>query len=534
MLTLNERDFPLLPSEEQRRRLLLAHKAAAASPSRKQNSRATINDLPDELILAILGYLSDEENSKKKILNALSLACASRRFYRIAIAEAYALFDPHDCNAYPFLRTVILNPQLAALVKHVKRLIQFDHSNPVYEPTAQDKRVIKKAVQALEIRHWRRWVDTCNNDPRSYEVMTAMILLFLPNIQTIRYTGYDRSESLQDAPDWSFMMNEALGCENGKIHCFENLREVRIHARDVQLFTIAPLFRLPSLRMLELIGVLEFHRSRRGENNAKTLRKMVDPGRNNIETLSLNDCFYTKSCLDFLVSTSRRLKEFQYAMAVDMVPWFNGSPVPILRKLAKILRPHQTSLETLTIYCETEIERRKPGLLHNHSGLREFTLLKELRCPLGTLVAEYGKEFAKGLPPSLEKFQTRIRSDPDDRKYLRSLKHLLTGRATYTPKLREVQVILLSSDQKYLDECLWKHLAELAREAGINFEYDLLEDEFYGGYTDYGSMSSFFDEKDVDIDESDDESDDNSEDEGHSSDEFEDYEEYGGIDGYGG
>ncbi|EMD69492.1 hypothetical protein GGP41_001345 [Bipolaris sorokiniana] len=529
----NERDFPLLPSEKQKRRLLLAHEAAAASPSRKQNLHATINGLPDELILEILEYLSDAETPKKKISNALSLACTSRRFYRIAIAKAYALFDPRDCNAYLFLRTLISNPQLAALVQHVTRVTQDDYSNPRYEPTAQDKRVIKKAVQALEIRHWRKWVDKCNNDPGSYEVLTGIILLHLPNVQTIGYAGYDRSKSLANAPDWVFLMNKALSCETGKIHRFENLQTVTVHALDLQLFTLAPLFRFQSLRMLRLIEIVEFHSSRRGENNAQVLRRMIDKRGNNIETLSLNGCFYTKSCLDFLVSTSRRLKAFKYDMSVDMLPWFNGSPVAVLRKLAKILRPHQTSLETLTIYCETEIERLRPGRIHDHSGLTEFTSLKELSCPLGILVAEYGKEFANGLPSSLETFQTRIRPGPHDRKHLRSLKHLLAGSATHTPKLCEVRMFLLYSDKKLLGTRLWKHLTELAREAGISFEYDLLEDDFYGGYTDDESTSSSSDEMDINSDESNDESDDDSEEDGNSSDEFEDYEDFGGIDGYG-
>ncbi|EUC36090.1 hypothetical protein COCCADRAFT_24092 [Bipolaris zeicola 26-R-13] len=530
----NDWDFPLLPSEEQRRRLLLAHEAAAASPSKKQNSHATIKDLPDELILEILEYLSDTETHKRKISNALSLACTSRRFYRIAIIEAYALFDPRYCNAYLFLRTLISNPQLAALVQHVKRNTLEDKYNPRYEPTAQDKRVIKKAVQALEIRYWRKWVDKCNNDPGSYEVLTGIILLYLPNVQTITYTGYDRSKSLANAPDWSFFMNEALGCENGKIHHFENLQEVTVHAFDLQLFTLAPLFRFQSLRMLRLIGIAEFHSSRRGESNARTLRGMIDKRENNIETLSLNGYFYTKSCLDFLISTSRHLKAFEYAISVDMVPWFNGSPVSILRKLAKSLRPHQKSLETLTIYCEMEIERKTPGRLHNHSGLTEFTSLKELSCPLGTLVAEYGKEFINGLPSSLGSFQTRIRADPEDRNHLRSLKHLLASSATHTPKLREVQVFLLHSDKRILETRLWKHLTELTRDAGISFEYNLVEDDFYGGYTDDENTFGSSDEMNIDSDESNNESDDDSEEDGCSSDEFEDYEDFGGIDGYGG
>ncbi|EMD95638.1 hypothetical protein COCC4DRAFT_18558 [Bipolaris maydis ATCC 48331] len=529
----NEREFPLLPSEEQRQRLLLMREAAAVSPSRKQNLHATINDLPDELVVEILGYLSDAETSKKKILNALSLACTSRRFYRIAIAEAYALFDPRDCNAYLFLRTMISNPQLAALVQHVKRVTRSDYSNPRYKPTAQDKRVIKKAVQALGIRYWKRWVDRCNNDVLSYEVLTGIILLYLPNLQTISYIGCDRSKWVANAPDWSFMMNEALRCENGKIHGFENLHTITVHALDLQLFDLAPLFRFQSLRVLRLIEISEFHSFSQGMDNAKRLRGMIDRRENNIETLSLNRCFYTQDCLGLLVSSSRRLKAFEYAISVAMLPWFNGSRVAILRKLVKILRPHQTSLETLTIYCETEIERKRLDPLYNHSGLTEFTSLKALSCPLGTLVAEYGKEFASVLPSSLETFQTRIRHDRDDRKHLHSLKHLLAGRATHISKLREVRVFLISADDKLRKTRLWKHLTELAREAGIRFDYEILEDYSWYGDSDDEDMWSSSDELDIDSEESNDESDDDSEEDDYGSDEFKDYENFGGIDGYG-
>jgi hypothetical protein len=476
MPIINERDFPLLPSQDAKRRRATKRKLKNNGlRSRTAKSLATLTDLPDELILEILGYLPGIDLNQFQLPTLVNLALTSRRFYRIVVDMLYTKYNSHFCEPYTFLRTMILNPQLAEFVHDVD--ITFGlwtcRKGRRYAPTAKDKKTIKEGLRALGTSDWKEWATQCNEDRSNDEALQNAMLLHIPNITHLSILDIARDRSRRRA--WFDLISKAAaGTLSRQTHRFEHLRSIKLEARTTSLSDIAPLFRLQSLRKLQLREVHEYgmadcnicasHREH-GERTALKLQRLIPQACNDLDELELECTYYTKFLLEVLISSARRLKTFRYDVCLDHL---SDSPIPNgdrLKTLCEALDSQKASLETLYIFCDSIAEERTHSGIHLRDSLEGFVSLKELSCPLGMMMSRVSDTITERLPASLLTFRTPVRPSTDDQHYLQALDNVASSYLAHVPRLKEVRVVV-SSFAMYD----WQRLVELfSVEKGINF-----------------------------------------------------------------
>ncbi|KNG48960.1 hypothetical protein TW65_04371 [Stemphylium lycopersici] len=509
MVIINQHDFPLLPSQEARRQLVIARGAAGrASSSSRRASRATLNDLPDELILEILGYLPGINLDQFQLPTLLNLAFTSRRLYRVVIDKAYAQFDSHFCEPYLFLRTLISNSQLAELVNEVKIIFgQWTlRKDARHAPTAKDKKTIKEGLRSSDIPGWKDWATECNEEGGSDEAVHNAILLYTPNVTSIGVQDFTSTPSQH--PAWVDVISKAALGAYGKTHRFEHLQSIKIHVRWSTLAQIAPLFRIQSLLILHLGGLLECNMdtytgdsgdTKRRSEHALKLQRLIPHGCNNIEELSLEHTYYSKRFLEVLVSSSRNLKAFKYEVSLDHLAAWEIPPETNSMPMINVLESQKASLETLRVFCDAQAEEETHGEIHVRDGMTGFTSLKHLSCPLGMIMPECSETFAEKLPPSLLTYQTTIRQYTTDQKGIGALEHMIAYSQSHTPRLQEVQVVIPHSASwiKYN----WEDLVQISGEVGLGFRLEEEEEDTSGFSNSWrgGSIGSSRSSDEVDL-----------------------------------
>lgn len=491
MTMINEHDFPPLPSQAKKRRIAINHGAASHAPvSISREVHTSLNDLPDELIVEILGYLPGiniddfpypavpKRHAYRALSTLSALARTSRRLNRLVIGQLYAKYDNRFCEPYLFLRTVVSNPRLAGLVRDAD--FRFDRARygygpGRYAPTAKDKKVIKEGLRAICDPDWKSRATACNQNRGSDEVVYSAILLCTPNITSTSYEK--RVEAIYLPPQWLYMVAKAAEGAYGGIHRFEHLRSIKVDVLASDLIKFIALFRLQSLRKIHLCAVAEYEKGpasasiRSTDKNARELERRIPPTSNNLEELILERCIYSELCLDVLVSSSRRLKTFEYNADLGQ-EWGRESPTPDRSKtIVDILRRHETSLETLRIFADEQVEDMEPDRIHLHDNMTSFTSLREIDCPVAMIALRADDMFAERLPSSLLKFTTHIRADTDDERRIDSLKHMVANCESHTPRLREVWVF-----QQPFGAFDCEEFVGLASEAGVRLIWQVSDD----------------------------------------------------------
>jgi hypothetical protein len=493
MPVINERDFPLLPSQTAKRK-----KGGHAKKPRTPGTRSTLHDLPDELILEILHYLPGIDSDNFQLPTLLSLALTSRRLYRIAIEKIYIGYDSHFCEPYLFLRTLVSKPELAGLVQKLN-LTQGPRSRRgtvSYVPTARDKKTLKEGMRTLAIPGWKDWVADCNGDRITDVTVHNAILLHAPNITSLRVEDVARVDTR--CPAWVDVVSKSsAGTLSGHTHRFEHLRKISVDVRSANLNQLAPLFRLQTLHRLQLreisepgmgncINCDECH----GEKiqTVPRLRRLIPEACNNLEELILEHTFYCIDILRVLLASPRQLKSFKYDVSLDhMSEEYIQEDLPF----ATIFGRQRTSLEYIHIFCDALAEGETAGDINLHSSLADFQSLKHISCPLSMIAPPNIEPLFERLPPSLLTFRMTIRPLTKDQDSLCELENMAAYCPTHKTQLKEVRVVAPKS-AKWL-KYDWERLVSPFSKAGIDFvvqnESDNEEDSSEG-WDDASSASS--------------------------------------------
>lgn len=509
MSIVNERDFPLLPSQDtKRRRATKRGIQGKASQPRIPGSHATLTDLPDELILEIVDYLPGIDLNHFQLPTLVNLASVSRRLYRIVIDMVYARYNSHFCEPYTFLRTMISNSRLAGFVHDVN--ITFGlwtrRGGRRYSPTAKDKKAIKEGLRALGTWDWKEWATQCNEDRSNDEALQNAILLHTPNITSLSILDAVRDRSRRRA--WFDLISKAAaGTLPGQAHRFEHLRSIRVDARTSSLSDLAPLFRLQSLRKLQLREVHEYRTGEcitcgsnreHDERSALKLQRLIPRACNNLEELDLECTYYTKFHLEVLLSSPRHLKTFRYDVSLDHLPERPISNGDRVKTLCEVLDRQKASLETLHVFCDSIAEERTRSGIHLRDGLEDFVSLKQLSCPLGMIMSGVSDTFVERLPASLLTFRTPVRPSTNDQRYLKALDHVAFCHRTYVPQLKEVRVVVPQFASSLIYD--WQRLVELfSVETGVSFIVEQEDEDLdFGDWKD-GSTDSSRSSDEVDL-----------------------------------
>jgi len=467
MANINLRDFPPLPSQGAKRHARKSAHVKSTDTRSRRGSGASLNALPDELILHILQYLPGIDLHDFQLRALLNLSLTNWRLHRIVNEKIYENYDSHFCEPYTFLRTMITNPELADLVQEVS--ISFGawahREGQRHTATARDKKLIKEGLRALAIPGWKDWASDCNGSHYRDEAIYKAIPFYTRHLKSLQFQGtiYPPSRSV----DWFEVFSKTTaGILSDKAHGFQQLQSVKIDSPSSSIIQIAPLFQLQSLQTLQL---REVNGWRVGEDHALRLQRLIPRTCNNLENLSLEQSFYPKSTLIILLASPRKLKSFKYELTTENYPAMRLPRDESSVSLSNVLDCQKKTLQTIDVYCDQNQEVAQADV-HVRDSLQDFSTLKWFICPLSMMMSSASDTFAERLPRSLLTFRAHIRPWTDDQDYIGGLEHMIANYQPHTPQLQEI--IVASRQSAPWLKYDWGNLVQLSSKAGLDFKVD--------------------------------------------------------------
>ncbi|KAJ8108457.1 hypothetical protein OPT61_g8160 [Boeremia exigua] len=428
-------NFPPLPSQNTTVRVSSRDKVKnSLQKTGAVRSYATLNDLPDELVLEILSYLPGIDLQDFQLLTLLNLSLTTRHLHRIVSHKLYATYDSYFCEPYLFLRTLISNPRLGDSVRHAKFRYGDDaHLDRTrYMPTARDKKIIKEGMRALDFPDWKGWATRCNAEDIELDILHTAVMLHTPKLVSLDVE--DGAISAYSKAKWPELIKKATTGEHfGHAHRFIALKFVRIDAQNMVVHHIVPLLRLQSLQRLELRDLSEIELDMRAPAE---LRRVLPEGCNNLEELALEECSLRFDALTTLVSSARSLKRFRFDANQESV-LLDGSGVMLQNALWR----QRECLESLDVYHDPWHKDDEDPLIHG--GLEQFPRLRDLKCPLRMVVnvrAGASATILEFLPPALESLCLTIRWGADEELFLHVLENMANEYLAAIPRLTALQL----------------------------------------------------------------------------------------------
>jgi hypothetical protein len=441
----SDRDFPALPTAKTKLSRKTTTMVGNEGGLVATRSFATIKDLPVELHLSILRYLTGIDLEDFQLAPLISLSRTNRHFCRLVTEKIYASYDSHFCKPYLFLRTVISNTYLASLVKHANFAygLHAHSERQRYTANAQDKKVIKEGLKMLGIPGWKNLATQCNTDPVELDILYTTILTQTPNISTL---CIDVSGSL--SYKWIDLFRKAnLGASDlGRIHRFEHLQTLRINSYKPRLNLLAPVFQIPSLRKLYLSGLFEYENAQHLAGRTQALQKIIPQCCNSLEELHIEFCFLQNEILRVVLASAHSLKAFSYDLSMN-APSYDVDEADLRSTtLIAALECQQTALETLSYTDDLGPEESFYKVNNLFDGLKDFSAMKHLSCSLDSILDENSKKdwaLAEKLPPSLITFHVHTATPLNENKAMElflALEQVATNSAHHTPLLGKVHI----------------------------------------------------------------------------------------------
>lgn len=486
-------DFPPLPSQTKKTQRPKRRKATGNFQQTKSGyPYATIDDLPDELVLEILSYVPGIDLQDFQLPTLLSLSLTTRHLHRIVSNSIYETYDSYFCEPYLFLRTIISNPHLGDSVRHAKFRYGDDaHAERTrYSPTAQDKKIIKEGMRLLDFPDWKGWATRCNARDIELDILHTAVMLHTPNLVSLEVE--DGLISAYSRAKWPELIKKATTGEHfGNAHRFSSLKFVRIDAQNMVIHHIVPLLRLQSLQKLELRELSEIELDMRAPAE---LRRVLPEGCNNLEELVLEECSLRFDALTTLISSARSLKRFRFDANQESM-LLDGSGVLLQNALWR----QKDCLESLDIHHDLwHKDDEDPSL---HGGFEQFPLLKDLKCPLWMVVnvrAGASATILEFLPPNLETLCLAIRWGADEDSFLPVLERMASEYTDRVPRLSTLQLnIQVPSEEPDYD---WERLVKAysTTSVGLTINRPSDSDDEWG---DWRTASDDSDESSDDSDE---------------------------------
>ncbi|KAF2023792.1 hypothetical protein EK21DRAFT_118423 [Setomelanomma holmii] len=507
-------DFPPLPAEASSRRSkrLKGKKEKQATGLLNPHNYATIDDLPDELILEILRYIPGIDLEDFQLATLLSLSTTNHRLHHLVTEKLYASYNSFFCEPYLFLRTVITNPHLAEFVQNANITYgKFAHcERERYMPTAQDKKIIKDGLKALGISDWKTWATDCNARHAELDTLHTAVLMYTPKLKdlsTNHGTTYD--DVSNHNPKWIKVLKKInFDTASSQVHKFEHLQRIQIEVGDSTLMELAPVFRTPTLCALTMKGLLEYDPS-----DTEELQKRLPAQCNDIEQLDLISSFIHPEMLAVLLASPRGLRRLRYDVSLeelyqrlygDEEAYADSMRRPTV--LENVARQRRT-LEHFSFSCDRDSEALFQRCFNLFEGLRNFMSLTSLCCPLGAIAnanqVVSSAPLAQKLPPSLVNLELcifRYSDNNHDVEALPSLAEMASMFATYVPNLKTI-LVHVEAPGTWLDYD-WATLVEPFSLLGVELVVEVGEDGEDDGFSEEyesGPRVGFIDVEDLDV-----------------------------------
>ncbi|KAL6704437.1 hypothetical protein ACN47E_008181 [Coniothyrium glycines] len=455
MTGIDDHDFPPLPSQWRHKRASKRDKTINLNDASSMLSRArgSISDLPDELILEILDYLPGIHMDHFQLSTLWSLSATNRRFHRIVAERLYAKYDSHFCEPYTFLRTMVTNSHLADSVRNISITNgrNAHESRQRYNPSAQDKKIIKEGMRSLGIPNWKIWASDCNTPIVQMDILHSAILMHARNVNSL--TIHETWVEHPTEPKWIELLRRAsTGTNPGKVHNFTHLSSVRVNVGKLKLTQLTPLFRLQQLRKLYLRDV--HNHEVINDRSVSALKRLLPSQCNNLAELHLEQAFLNMDMLGILLASPRTLNVFKYEVWADNVPQ-GMDPQHLMgtMRFSSVLSPQVHSLQDLYVMLDTIAESSVLRSIHILECIAGMTKLQHLRCPMSTIIDGSGNmmPFIESLPASIQSWRTDVRQRSKLKDGTSALAQAAAYSRTKLPKLTRIHVDISPEHEEWHD-----------------------------------------------------------------------------------
>ncbi|KAF2250159.1 hypothetical protein BU26DRAFT_564035 [Trematosphaeria pertusa] len=323
----------------------------ADPPSAQQLSCTTINDFPEEILLEIVKNTKDSYSWDRKAVrkNYYNL-CLVKPFRRVATEFLYYRIDHLGVGLVKLLHTVLLHPELAALIRVLD--LGWETASDI-SPTKGDLDLVAEHIEklALTAENEKSWILHLEDDWACATVYTAVLLLHAPNI-TVLGAPYDRDNFpvFLDEPCfyWAAAFHRNFyAAPQPPIPKYHQLKSISIIENSIYVEDIIPIFQLQSLQYLRVSALVEL----RTENAWAWPSSAFGKGMSNIKVLKLDDCGIEPEAQGLMVSACRALEEFCYEPSHYLTGKYRpASGVIDLNPISRALQASKLSLRKLIFH----------------------------------------------------------------------------------------------------------------------------------------------------------------------------------------
>ncbi|KAF1961587.1 hypothetical protein CC80DRAFT_488056 [Byssothecium circinans] len=356
---------------------------------------ASLEGLPDELLLTIIGYIPDS-----RALRNLNLT--SRRLQSISEKTLYSQFTLSQGYPTLLLRTFVTRPDLS---QHLKNVSWVDDSDPIRRhQRGLDPKPDSLIIQKLKSEGFyaKQLADKLQGPfLLNAEHILSALLMFSEKLERLRVSG---TYGWDDHVYWFRPILQATP------HAFSNLTEAFIQG-PMRLENVAALFILPSLRTLDLTQVV-YVRHQLGrmfewevDYPRLSFASLLENKGSKIEYLHFWESFIGLQDLWALFAVLPDLKSFTYEHMENDMPDLDNSQREEFNyiQLGKQLSKYHHSLATLRVWDDT-LSSGGPGndIYALLTPLCHSANLRLVECCIMHFRPANGPQFSDVLPQGLQ------------------------------------------------------------------------------------------------------------------------------------
>jgi hypothetical protein len=344
----------------------------------------TLEDLPNELLLKILGYCNRVKYPPgHKYKQTLPSLCRTNRlinrlatplFYEeCTLTKKQIIYCFLTEKKINYVRTLVVSPHLAAHVKMLK-----------WDLDCDDIPISDEVVSTLEGYEYLVTLKQAINRGKFSVACLTAALMHTPNIESLCVEDITRSKN--STKEWLQPIIHSLS------HPFQHLKSLNINS-ETCLDDMEHLLRLPSLQSLEV------HRLRDYATGYSSLPQRVSK----VEKLYISDAVLDRN-LATIIESCEKLREF---VCVQGHERYRGGFHADYPQIKSALNRHAPSLCTLEI-PEWRWVKPKNGewpewnLSEKLDSFASYYKLAHLTLPAHVLIPINEELFAKQLPPNLK------------------------------------------------------------------------------------------------------------------------------------
>ena len=334
--------------------------------------KSILSDVPEEIIRMILTFLSQSALYQVTLVN--------RKFNRLSVRLLYETFDQHGPDSRSLCQFLEVTKKIKPLAK-TTRVINIYGSPRISSLQAHhsfSKSRRAKWARELYANHQEYGYRNLEHGP---DMAVLLLLSSLPDVRSIRVLHVSNSmgrESDPLLPIYLAPLRNALGAKYRYPSCFSKLSKLEFGLFEFSWPVIAPLFCLPSLKSLTIMGATE----KDGHTPAK--ETIVPPRSSTIEVLRFTACNMSCQTTAVAVSACNTLKSLVHCYNDD-------DNFDTYRNLYTHLCEHRATLHTLVCVGRNELDLEPP----TDVSFAEFPALR-------ILALDYSIVPVTTLPPNLE------------------------------------------------------------------------------------------------------------------------------------